>query len=42
MIDERTKTCAGMHAIMNSFKADWNKVEGERQWFIDVLPSVLK
>ena len=31
MIDERTKTCADMYEIMNSFKVDWNKAEGGRQ-----------
>ena len=34
------KNCTDMYAIMNSFKIDWNKVDGGRTWFIDVLPSL--
>ena len=41
IIDDKTKTYVYMYAIMNSFKIYWNKVDGGRRWFIDVLPSVL-
>ena len=41
MIDDKTKTCADMYAIIDSFKIDWNKVRGGKRWFIDMIPNCL-
>ena len=41
MIDDKTKTCADMYAIMEIFKVDWNKVKGGKRWFINILPTCL-
>lgn len=41
MIDDKTKTCADMYAIMDSFKIDWNKVRGGKRCFIDMISKCL-
>ena len=41
MIDDKTKTCPDMYAIIDSFKIDWNSVIGGKKWFIDMLPQCL-
>ena len=38
MIDDKTRTCPDMYAIIVSFKIDCNNVIGGRKWFIDMLP----
>ena len=42
MIDSQTKTCADLYGLINSFKIDWLKIKGGKQWFIDTLPVILK
>ena len=37
MIDERTKSCDDIYAIIHSVKIDWTKVQGNKQWFVDIL-----
>ena len=32
MIDDKTKTCPDMNAIITNFKIDWNKVPGGKKW----------
>ena len=41
MIDRKTKTCADVYAVIDSFKINWFNVKGGKQWFMDTLPSVL-
>ena len=41
MIDEKSKTCPDMYAIIDSFKIDWSKVHGGKRWFIGILPQLM-
>ena len=41
MIDEKTKTCPDMYAIIDSFKINWSQVAGGKRWFIGILPKVM-
>ena len=40
MIDAQTKICANLFALMCSFKIDWSKVQGERYWYMDIIPDI--
>ena len=41
MIDDKTKTCPDMYAIIDSFKINWSKIKGGKKWFIGILPKVM-
>ena len=40
-IDAKTKTCPHMYGSIDSFKIDWSKVSGGKEWFMKKLSSVL-
>ena len=41
MIVSTCKRCSDVYALINSFKINLSKVNGGKQWLIDVLPIVL-
>ena len=42
MIDSKTQTCDDLYGLINTFKTDWSKIKGGKQWLIDLLPLILK
>ena len=41
ILDEKFKRCADLYGLISSFKIDWNKINGEKRWFMTVLPYVI-
>ena len=41
ILDIKIKRYADLHRIVNSFKINWGKVKGGKQWFVRILPAVL-
>ena len=39
MLDMTTNTCPDLYAIINSFRINWSKIHGGKQWFISKIPS---
>lgn len=40
-VDGKTKPCTDRYAIIGSFKINFNRVKGEKRWFIDLLPKIM-
>ena len=41
MLDVKMKQCPDISGIINSFKVNWNKVEGGINWFMKMVPAIV-
>ena len=41
MVDAQTKSCADVYALIDSFKIGWSKVQGEKNWFMEIVLGII-
>jgi len=42
MLDDKSKLCPDLRGIINSFKVNWERVPGGRNWLMKMIPQAME